>query len=192
MNRTIRRLVQGQSGLTLIELMVAMVLTVLILAVAGGLFISTSKAQSTVTTGTQATDTAQAVARSIERGITNASEFTILTSGSDSLLIARTAGPGSTVVWKCNGWYYSAANRDIRTTATADGTKIVLPSSAQLAAWTVLASNVLPTAGNQIFTLSGASQLDLNLAVMVSGGVPVALTTTVLMKTGVAGTGTCY
>jgi hypothetical protein len=77
-------------------------------------------------------------------------------------------------------------------TTTNDGTKITVPTASELQTWTLLADGVTSTSGTQVFSLSGSRQLDINLSVAVTGGAPVVMTTTTLMKTGVTEANSCY
>lgn len=182
-----------ESGLTLIELLIALMLSLIVLGIVGGLFVVTSKSEGVVTTRTQATSAGQTIMQSVQRGINNASEFTVLSPGVDKLVIARTAGIASTLSWVCRAWYYSATgDGSIRMTTTNDGTKITVPTASELQTWTLLADGVTSTSGTQVFSLSGSRQLDINLSVAVTGGAPVVMTTTTLMKTGVTEANSCY
>lgn len=182
-----------ESGLTLIELLIALMLSLIVLGIVGGLFVVTSRSEGVVTTRTQATSAGQTIMQSVQRGINNASEFTVLSPGVDKLVIARTAGIASTLSWVCRAWYYSATgDGSIRMTTTNDGTKITVPTASELQTWTLLADGVTSTSGTQVFSLSGSRQLDINLSVAVTGGAPVVMTTTTLMKTGVTEANSCY
>jgi type II secretory pathway pseudopilin PulG len=182
-----------ESGLTLIELLIALMLSLIVLGIVGGLFVVTSRSEGVVTTRTQATSAGQTIVQSVQRGINNASEFTVLSPGVDKLVIARTAGIASTLSWVCRAWYYSATgDGSIRMTTTNDGTKITVPTASELQTWTLLADGVTSTSGTQVFSLSGSRQLDINLSVAVTGGAPVVMTTTTLMKTGVTEANSCY
>src|SRR4051812_34136592 len=98
-------------GFTLVELVIAAMILVLVLAVVGAMITSLSKTSTTVTGMTSTSTSAQLAAESVELGIRNSSDF-LLTSptGSDQLLIARTAQGTTSVTWTCVAWYYSAAD----------------------------------------------------------------------------------
>jgi Tfp pilus assembly protein PilW len=181
----------AEAGLTLVELTIAMALSILIVGVAVGLFASAAKSQTTVSNRSNASTSAQLVMRSLTQGIENASEFTVQTSGSDLMLVARTAGTGATLTWKCRAWYYQASSGTIRTTTTADGTKILVPTSAQLATWTRLATRVAPVGTAPIFQGVGQN-LQVGFVAAVTAGQSVTMQTTILQQTGVGASGTCY
>lgn len=190
MNRLLRGN-RGDSGMTLIELSIAAALSILIIGIAFGLFASAAKSQNTISNRTAASTSAQLMMRSLTQGIENASEFTVQTSGSDLMLVARTAGSGSTLVWNCRAWYYQASTNTFRTTTTADGTKILLPTAAQLATWTYLAGGVSPVGTTPIFQGVGYN-LQVGFVATVAAGQSVTMQTTILQQTGVAASGTCY
>lgn len=179
------------AGLTLVELTIAMALSVLILGVAVGLFASAAKSQTTISDRSNASTSAQLVMRSLTQGIENASEFTVQASGSDLMVVARTASTGTTLTWKCRAWYYQASSRTVRTTTTADGTKILLPTSAQLGSWGRLATGVQPVGTNPIFQGVGQN-LQVGFVAAVAAGQSVTMQTTILQQTGVGASGTCY
>lgn len=181
------------AGLTLIELMVTSMIMVIVIAVVAGIFISVTSAERTVNALTSSANTAQSAANAIETGVRNSSEFIVKApSGNDQLLVARTANQGATLTWNCRAWYFSAANGgSIRSTATADGTRISAPTAAQLATWTLVASGITPRTGTGIFAKSGA-ELSVAFNSTVKDGRPVAIQTTVVKRAGSSEAGTCY
>ncbi len=183
------------AGFTLVELLVASLLLSLVLAIVAGIFISITATQRNVSALTTTTSTAQLAAAAIETGVRNASDVSaVLTpSGTDQYFVVRTASQGATITWSCRAWYYSAANGgSIRSTQTADGTKITAPTAAQLATWSLLATGITPRSGTGIFTgTSGGVTMAFN-AVAAGDNKPIAIQTTVLKRTGVSEAGTCY
>jgi hypothetical protein len=129
--------------------------------------------------------------RSLTQGIENASEFTVQSSGSDLMLVARTASTSTTLTWYCRAWYYQASTSTIRTTTTADGTKILLPTATQLATWTRLATGIAAVGTTPIFQGVGQN-LQVSLVSNVTAGQSVTMQTTILQQTGVGASGTCY
>lgn len=178
-------------GLTLVELTVAMALSILIVGVAVALFSSAAKSQNIVTSRSDASTSAQLTMRSLTQGIENASEFTVQTSGSDLMLVARTAGTATTLTWKCRAWYFQASTNTIRTTMTSDGTKILIPTAAQLGTWTRLAGGISPLGTTPIFQGVGQN-LQVAFVASVAAGQSVTMQTTILQQTGVGASGTCY
>src|SRR4051812_43915638 len=93
---------EDDEGFTLVELVIAAMILVLVLSVVGAMITSLSKTSTTVTGMTSTSTSAQLAAESIERGIRNSSDF-FLTSptGSDQLLVARTAQGTTSLTWTC-------------------------------------------------------------------------------------------
>jgi hypothetical protein len=149
--------------------------------------------QRTVTAVTTSTSTAQLAASAIEGGVRNASDVsTVTTVGTDQYFVVRTANQGATITWNCRAWYYSSANGgSIRSTQTADGTKITAPTAAQLQNWTLLVSGVTPRSGTGIFT-STVGGVTIAFNASVTDSKPIAIQTTVVKRTGVTEAGTCY
>lgn len=185
------RLMRRDDGLTLVELTVAMAISIIIIGVAVALFSTASKSQTTVLTRSSAANGAQQAMRSLTQGIENSSEFTVQASGSDLMLVARTAGTAATLAWYCRAWYYQASSKTIRTTTTADGTKILLPTTTQLATWTRLSTNVTAVGTTPIFQAVGQN-LQVSFVSNVTAGQSVTMQTTILQQTGVGASGTCY
>jgi Tfp pilus assembly protein PilV len=198
-DRSARRIDSGRtdsgrtdSGLTLIELMIAgLILSVVLLAI-GGITIGILSAQRTVAAVTQTATAAQAAASEIAAGIRNSSDSRLSTpSGTDQLLVVRTAGSQSSLSWSCRAWYYSAADGSIRSTVTADGTRIAAPNATQLATWALLVSDVTPRSGTGVFSVV-ADGFAIAFDAEIDDGVPVSIETTAIKRTGVAEAGTCF
>lgn len=183
----------SEAGFTLIELLVSTFLLSLLLVIVGSILISSLRTQQAVSTVSTAATTAQSVASVIGDRIRNSSEFRVSTpTGTDQLIVARTAGTGTALDWVCYGWYYSAASGgSIRMTTTVPGTKIVAPTAAQLATWTLIASGITPRSGTSIFSASG-SQLTIAFNATTGGRAPVAIVFSTARLTGAQEAGTCY
>ena len=169
-------------GLTLIELLITVALFTVVLAVTGTMLLSTLKVQSGVDSLGSASNGAQLVARSLQRGIGNASAFKAEAPTVDGqLLRARVAVPAAsgTPTWKCVAWYYSATAKTIRTTSSTAG-MVAVPTSTTLATWSLLASRAQVASGaTQVFTGAG-SQLQVRLGVGAGTAAgPVLISTTV-------------
>ncbi len=183
---------RADSGFTLVELLVTTLLVALVLTVVGGIFISVTSVQRTVGSLTSTTTAAQAAASAIEQGVRNSSEISLtIPAGTDQLLVVRTANQTGTLTWNCRAWYYSATNGSIRSTVTANGTKITAPNATALATWPLLVSGVTPHSGATVFTNTGDA-VTIDYAVAVTTGPAIRIQTTALKRTGVVGTGTCF
>jgi prepilin-type N-terminal cleavage/methylation domain-containing protein len=168
-------------GLTLIELIITVALFSVVLVVTGTILVSALKVQSGVSSIGSASNGAQLVARSLQRGIGNASAFKAEAPTADGqLLRARVAVPGASgVSWKCVAWYWSATKSTLRTTSSSTGA-VPVPTATALAGWTLLATRVQVASGaTQPFTAAG-TQLVLRVAVGAgSAAHPVLVATTV-------------
>ena len=193
-----RRPSEQQDGFTLIELMVAAFLGVVVLSIVGGIMWSSSQAEGLVRNVTTATSAGQAVTNSLETGIRN-SEYkpattiplTILTSGSDQMLVALVAQNGATVSAKCEAWYYDATNKVIRYTTSASA--IALPNAATLATWTKLSTGVgLVTGSSTVFSLRGTTGINFAFQEDAGKDPAVAFQSTVTSRTGVTGSVACF
>ena len=161
----LRRRASEDAGFTVMELIVVALLTTLVLAAVGGIYISTIVAQQTVDGITGASNEGQLAARSIDSAVRNGSEYQLTDDAAGQLLVVRTAdADADDLGWFCQAWYYtSAEGGSIRTTTTADGTAIGMPTATELANWTLLVSGVTSTAGSGIF----ASDPDIDTVVRV-------------------------
>ncbi len=183
--------VKQDDGFTLIEVLVALMLTSLVITVIGGLFVSVTKTQQTVDAVTSSTTSGQQDATTVTDRVRNGSGFVLTDSGADQLVVARSAGTGSVINWTCYAWYYSASSKSIRMTTSAPGTKIAVPTPAQLAGWTLLVSGVTPRSGSQVFTSTG-TQLSLEFNAQAGGHPPVAIQTSAAPMTGPTEDNSCF
>lgn len=152
MSRLVGRLrrADGDAGITLVELLVYSVLSVVVITVVGSLLVRTLVSQRDVRSVTGATTAAQLVAASVEAGVRNAAAVRppVTLEGADELLVARVAqvDAAGTPGWRCQGWFYDASESTLstRTTpASAGSAAITAPTTAgHLATWTVLATGV--------------------------------------------------
>jgi prepilin-type N-terminal cleavage/methylation domain-containing protein len=180
-----------EAGFTMIELLVASLLFVIVFTIVGGIFFSLLRTQQTVNVVTGSANSGQLAANSIENGIRNSSDFQLSAVGSDQLIVARTAGSGTTLTWGCTAWYYSAAGSgEIRSTRTT-GAAIDAPTSAELADWTLVLEGVEPHTGSTIFTVSGP-QLTVSFDASAGDHSSTAIDFTVIPLTGATGATTCY
>lgn len=140
-------------GFTLIELLVTTLLFSMVVVVVGSIFMSLIRTHETVRDSTASANGGQLAATSIETGVRNSSNFRLTNIGSDQLLVARTAGSGATLTWRCAAWYYSASERSIRTTSSTAA--IGIPTATALQDWTLLVDEVDPRNGTAVFVKSG-------------------------------------
>ena len=191
----LRRRASDDAGLTLSELLVVALLTSLVLAAVGGIYVSTVVAQTTVEGITGASNGGQLVARSIDSAVRNGSEYQITNSASGQLLVVRSADMDATMGWYCQAWYYSSADGgSIRSTTTSDGIAIAMPTTAELETWSLLVSGVTSTAGTGIF----APDPDIDTVVSVQfettadGNDSTTIQFSTPLMPGAEGAGTCF
>ncbi len=165
-------------GFTLIELIAAVAIFSVIFVVIGSIFMSLVRTHATVRDSTEAASAAQITVTTIEVGIRNSINFALTDIGSDQFLVARTASSGSTLEWRCQAWYYSAADDTIRM-LTTEGVAIDVPTSAVLAGWLILAEGITPRNPATVFT-KGGGELVLSFDASIDGAPPVALESTVI------------
>lgn len=131
---------QRTGGFTLIELLIYSMLSIVVLLIVGGIFISSLKAERAVRAASEGTSTGQLVAQSLTNGVRNASSAQVSTPFAGSrLLVTRSVGSDTTPVWTCRAWYFG--NGEIRTTTSIAA--IPLPTVlTDVAGWTLLAEGV--------------------------------------------------
>lgn len=177
--RRFAQLRSEESGTTLIELLIYMVLMTVVLGIATSFLINSIKTQKDVQSSTDATSAAQLVANSVAAAVSNASavEQGTALNASDQLIIARTATRADTAGWTCEAWYYSAADHSIYTTTSNPAAPITVPSAGPAGAWTLLASGItVPSGASALHATSGSVSLDFSVA--AASGTPVNFQTT--------------
>lgn len=189
-----------EQGFTLVELMVAAMLSLVVLTLIGGILFSSTQAEGTVRTVAQATSAGQVVTASVQNGIRNSAislnsttpyKLTVPT-GSDQLLVALVVSNGTTATASCAAWYYSATAQTVR--YLTSGSAISAPTSAALANWTLLAKGISPISpSTTIFTARGT--YGVNLAFQASAGTtasPIPFQSSITSRTGMTGAIACY
>ena len=135
-------LTDAESGFTLIELLVYMSFAVVVLAIIGGMLISSVGIERDVRSTTEATNLGQLISRSVQSGVRNASQVSLQNIGDTQFLVARTAGSAASVVWACEAWFYTpAAGGSIYTKRTSPESHIAAPGG-DLTSWIKLGEGV--------------------------------------------------
>ena len=165
------RIERRECGFTLIELLVASALSLIVLAIAGGILISGLRTQETARTVTDAANTAQQIVRSVQSGVRNASAITVNSDpvAGTQLLLARTIGsdPNSTAP-SCQAWYYTPLNGGaVYTKRTTPASVISLPSGGPQGVWTILGIGVSPAdpATGKVFNAPSGGRVELKFDV---------------------------
>jgi type II secretory pathway pseudopilin PulG len=172
-----------QSGFTLIELLLYISLSLIVLAIAGGILISGLRAQDTAGKVTSAANTAQQIVRSVQSGVRNASASTVTSDAAagTQLLVARTIGsdPNSTVA-SCQAWFYGPANGgSVYTTKTTPAAPITVPSAGPAGIWAYLGNGVSPAdpITGKVFNAPSGGRVELKFDV-AAGSHPYVLVNT--------------
>lgn len=168
----------GDAGFTLIELIAAVAIFSVIFVVIGSIFMSLVRTHATVRDSTEAASAAQITVTTIEVGIRNSINFSLTNIGADQFLVARTASSGATLEWRCQAWYYNAADDTIRF-LTTDGVAIDVPTVTEAAGWLILAEGITPRNPATVFT-KGGGELVLSFDSSIDGAPPVALESTII------------
>ena len=172
-----------EGGFTLIEFLVASSLSIIVLAIAGGILVSGLRTQETARTVTDAANTAQQIVRSIQAGVRNASAITVTSDpvAGTQLLLARTIGsdPNSTAP-SCQAWYFTPLGGGaVYTTRTTPASVIALPSGGPQGVWTILGNGVSPAdpATGKVFNAPSGGRVELKFDV-AAGSHPYVLINT--------------
>lgn len=181
MSKSAASAVGGDSGFTVIEIMVYVALVSVVLIIVAGIFSSMYRVQTSVVGGTAAAESAQLVSKSVESGVRNATAVSLQALGSDQFVLARTAGSGSSANWQCDAWYYDAAKKEVRFSYGVGA--IAAPTTAQLATWQLLSGGIMPTSGSGIFSLAG-SRLSLVFTAKSTNTTVVSVQTSVATEAG--------
>lgn len=178
-------------GFTLVELLVYCMLLVLVVGIASGMLISVMKNSKTATTMNESTSAGQLAVDSIDSSIRNSSDFQLTSpTGTDQLLIARTASSSGDLTWSCVAWYYSAAGQgSIRSMRSS--TIILPPTADQLATWTLLDEGVRPLTGSGIFSVTD-KQVTVSFKSASPGQTPIGITSAAVSRAGASGSPACY
>jgi prepilin-type N-terminal cleavage/methylation domain-containing protein len=162
--------VASDRGITMVELLVAIVLGGLVLAIVGGIMFNMQATQVTVSDSARAANSGQLILRTIEGGVRNASAVSVTEAGA-LLRVQHTTPTGTT----CQAWYYDATVERLYTTTAPTSAGLVIADAST--SWTLLGQRVVDTAPPGLFVAVGdAVQVTLSMA--SSGQNPIELVTT--------------
>lgn len=183
-----RRRESDDSGFSLIELLIYMVLSIVVLTMIASILINSLRAEGIVRESSQATSTAQLAAQSLNRGIHNASAIEVMTPASGiTLLRTRSIDSADAGTWRCEAW--AVVDGEIRTTTSSAA--IAPPTDPSMTAtWLLLAEGAAPIGSTPYFSL-GADDRSLAVALTIgdASGVPVTIDTTIVSKQPIPATG---
>jgi hypothetical protein len=178
----------------MVELIVAASLGVLVILVVGGLMYSGSTTERSVRTLSAATANGQLAVANVERSIRNSSDFKLdpfNPVAPDQFLVARVAGSASVLTWTCYAWYYSAADKTLRTMTS--NSAIARPTVVAQRSWTLLSDGLVPSGGTMVFDKPlGGSRLKITFQVDSGNGPDVAFVSSIASQTGQTGSTPCY
>jgi prepilin-type N-terminal cleavage/methylation domain-containing protein len=172
------------AGFTLIEMMLATGVSLIVLAIAGGILINAMRAQDNASKVTSAGNTAQQIVRSVQAGVRNASAITVSSDpvAGTQLLLARNIGsdPASTAA-SCQAWYYSPVNGGaVYTKKTSPASLITVPVSGPDGIWTLLGSGITPAdpVTGKVFNAPSGGRVELKFDVAAGSHPYVLINTT--------------
>jgi prepilin-type N-terminal cleavage/methylation domain-containing protein len=184
-----------ESGFTLVELLISSALAVLILTIAGGLLLSGMRTQETATSVTDATISAQQIARSVQGGVRNASALSMTVGGDpgSELLLARVIGSGTdSAAMHCQAWYYTTQNGGAVYTTTSVAA-IAAPGGPPISGWTLLGTGVSPSAsGGPVFLAPSNSRVELTYKVAAAAHPYVLINTTTFTQQSTTVSAPCF
>jgi type II secretory pathway pseudopilin PulG len=167
----------AERGFTLVELLVYAALMVVVLALVGGMLISSTRTGKGVHNESESANTAQILTRSITHEIGNATAFRVSTPTSGTqLLVARTADGGSNLTWSCRGWYFDGSR--VYTIRKSPASVIVAPTTSTLSTWSTIDGSVSKIGTSPVFTASGNSvRVAFRVGADAAGSTPVTIDT---------------
>jgi hypothetical protein len=131
----------GDSGFTLVELLIFSFFSILILALAGGMLISTLKVEEGTRRSLDNSNLDQVISRTISTGVRSASNI----SAKGELLRARVAvgTKAGEVKWECQAWYHSPSSTRVYWASSASG-MVPEPTvgALQTSPWLLLGSGI--------------------------------------------------
>lgn len=175
-------------GFTLVELLVYMLLAVVVLTIVSAILINSLRAENAVRVAAQATDSAQLVAQSLNRGVHNSSAIEVSAPAADAIVVrTRSLDSSSAGVWRCEAW--AVFDGDLRTTNSTS--TIPAPSLASdVSSWLLLAEGVEPIGADPMFVLDADGRsLAVSVTVANGDGIPITLDTTIVSRQPTPATG---
>lgn len=112
------------SGFTLVELLIFSFFSVIILAIAGGMLISSLNVETTTRGSLERSNLDQLITRTVDTGVRSASDFQIKPLTVDGQLMRARVAVGTkagTVTWECQAWYYSSVTKGFYWARSATG-----------------------------------------------------------------------
>jgi len=194
MRQTILRRLRADDGFTLSELIMYCLLLSIVLSVAAGIMLSGTIAEKTVRVVVGATTESQLTADNIETGIRNSSGYTLTVPALGGQLVRARVAQGTTeTAWVCAAWYYSATvqNGSLWYKASTTETAVDTPATAaSLSTWTLLANDVRPSSGADVFSTT-VNQLLFSFKTIAGNDPPASVTSSAASRTETWKVGPC-
>jgi type II secretory pathway pseudopilin PulG len=189
-----RRPARHDDGFTLPELLVYVFILGVIVVVVGSVIANSTRAQNITLDNSAISNTTRTLVRSMENGIGNAASISVSSPTAYGQMVrVRTAvATSSTVVWRCQAWFYSVQNGGVYT-KTASTLIPDFGSAPVLNGWTLLVggggqataarqtSTPIPPATptvSSVFSLTGTTTVNVRLLVRTRAAAPLTFTTT--------------
>jgi hypothetical protein len=184
MNRLRLILAAREAGLSMVELLIYIMLSVVVLGIGGNVLISSIQAQRDMSNLADSTSISQLVTSSVRSGIRNSSAFQVATpTALGQLVRSRSVSTTSAGVstWSCRAWYLTASGTFYQKTSTTG--LIAAPTIASdLSTWQMITTGVtVPTGTSQAFTGS-SGQIDMTIQVTNGATKAVLSKTTILAR----------
>ena len=179
---------ESEGGFTLFEMIITCALSIIVLVIAGSVFVAGLRTQESARSVTNAANTAQQIVQSIQAGVKNASAISVTSNAATGtqLLLTRTVSTNPTSsAPSCQAWYYTPASGGIiYTTRKTPASPISLPAGGPQGVWTLLGLGVKPAdaATGKVFNAPSGDRVELRFSV-AAGSHPYVLINTMNYRT---------
>ena len=189
-----------ESGMSLVELLVYMTLSIVVLTLVGSVLTAALRAEKETRSLSSTASLGQLVSRSVEEGVRNASSILADVEDANGQLLRARVAVGSTdgeVEWECQAWYYSPSTTSFYW-ATDETAAIPAPTSLDDLAespWILLGDGIYRADGADAFFGSDGSQVVLRFKVSSDSVDLVLIPNTVVKRlpaSGGTGPATCF
>jgi type II secretory pathway pseudopilin PulG len=170
----------GESGMTLVELLIYAMLAVVVLGIVGNILIQSLTVDNSVRGRSEATKLGQLIATAVQSDVRNSTEVSWSSTPAGELLLMTTKNSAGAVSCKYQAWYYATAG-DGSVRSRVSSTAIAAPTAAQLQTWTLLGSDISRDGTNHAFTRNGLA-VDIRLLIETGDSDPVLIKTTVASR----------
>ena len=180
----------SENGFTLVELLVFSFFSVIILAIAGGMLISSLNVEQATRGSLENSSLDQLISRSLDTGVRGASDYQI----DGQLLRARVAvgTKAGAVTWECHAWFYSSATTGFYWARNATG-EVPVPGTAadlRVAPWLFVGAGLYLETKDGTFFASDDSAVTMRFKFSPEKDAPIIVrSVTVKPKSSSAGEG---